>query len=339
MWNAKPQEIDFWKGVSLTGLTCNHLFLWPLSSITAGLSITYQSLGWFTFASIYFASAGILWGRRAESGKGLWRWNSRRAAKLLIWICAATFIFNTGIHFNLLKPAPWQMHHNWNQKPLLGSAILGLQLPWLVDVIWLHAFFGLFASALWSLPVLKNRPLIIAAVSIALWLAAQADLTGLPSGHGYLPPWHSWAGWQFLFIFAAMSQNKKVLLRLKDLSNGKAKKYILVLLLGFMVLKHSAGAAINESFTDPQKFAPLFAINSLAALSLMNMTPKINLPNCITRSGRYSLSGYSVQCALVYALGSHPLPNQNRPATALLILVCSILVLLIFSNLQDTWRE
>ncbi|NBX16226.1 MAG: hypothetical protein EBR09_02555 [Proteobacteria bacterium] len=339
MWTASRKEIEFWKGISLIGLTCNHLFLWPLSVLSAGLTFTYQSFGWFTFASVYFASAGILWGRRAQSDCALWSWNLRRAAKLLLWVCAATAIFKAAESEGIIKAAPWQSHYDWSISPAIAGAAAGVQLPWLIDVIWLHAWFGIFATALWSLPWTKKQPRLTALMSVALWLADQSGHLKLPQQPALLPPWHSWASWQLLFVLSALSQNKNCRTYFESAIQGKRKILIACAVFAFILLKHSLGNSVAAGLTDTQKFAPLFAANSIAVLTLMNLSRKENLPDCLVRTGRYSLSGYSVQCVIVYGLGSNPLPFQNNPAAAVLILSAAVFVLLAFSYSEVIWRK
>jgi hypothetical protein len=339
MWHSDKNEIEFWKGVSLFGLTCNHLFLWPLNALSQGLALTYQSFGWFTFASIYFASAGILWGRRAETTPAFWTWNFQRAAKLLLWVCVATLIFKWGVESKLLMPAPWQTHLSWIHDTALLHAALGRQLPWLLDVIWLHAWFGLFAATLWRAPGLRERPALVVVASFLIWLLDQLGLFDRFSKMNIAAPWHSWTSWQLLFVLAAASQRKVWNDSLKVILNQKINRILTAIAVILFAAKSSAHREILHNLTDTQKFAPLFAINSLVLLSLMKVNKKKSLPNCIAKAGRYSLSGYTMQCALVYGLGSRPLPGQGQPLNALLILISAFLFLFAFSNVAQPWRR
>jgi hypothetical protein len=339
MWHSEKTEIQFWKGVSLLGLTCNHLFLWPLNALSQGLAITYQPLGWFTFASIYFASAGILWGRKAEVTSSYWQWNLKRAGKLLLWVFIATLIFKWGGESKYLAPAPWQTHLNWNGDLVLLSATLGQKLPWLLDVIWLHAWLGVFTAILWRTPALTGNPIKIVIVSSLIWIADQLDLFDQFVRAGASPPWHSWTSWQLLFVLGATLQKKEW----KNLLNAFSGKKLNRALLAGAVILFAAKTATNRDtinkLIDTQKFGSLFALNSLVLLSLLKVDRKISLFNCFTNAGRYSLSGYSLQCLLVYGLGSNPIPGQSQPINALIILVISILILVVFSNCQTLWRR
>lgn len=338
MWTAEKEQLDFWKGVSLIGLTCNHLLLWPLKSISQGLALTYQSLGWFTFASVYFATAGILWGRRAYQSDSLIRWNVVRAAQLLLWTCIVTLFFKLGMAADVLKPAPWQSHLDWSHNTLVASAAIGRQIPWLVDVIWLHACFGIFSTALWSLPGTSKSPWVILGTSMLLWLVDQTFHTSMPGHSRWAPPWHSWMSWQLLFVVSALSQSDRFSVAIRFISSRNVRKHLFFIAIAFLVAKHSFTRESVSRLADTQTFAPLFAINSLILLSLINSNEKKIFSRRIVNLGRYSLSGYTVHCGLIYALGGNLSLLQKAPLFALVVLSLCLLSLLMFSHVRSTWR-
>ena len=339
MWQAKSEHYEVWKGISLLGLTCNHLVLWPLTNLSFTLKLTYQSIGWFTFAAVYYSIAGIIWGRRVQTETQYWKWNLRRAAKLLLWVAAATLFLVLSFHYQWLSPAPWQTQIQWTgDKPLL-KAILGTRIPWLIDVIWLHCWLGFFTALLWRCPVLRDNHILLASVSLLVWTLSQFQIFEWEFLISEAPSWHSWTSWQLLFVLSALSQQKKFISRIKLLCQSKSQKILALAAVLFFVGKNISGENIHFEFGSAQNFAPIFAINSLLIITLLHSAEKIEFPAYIRQIGRYSLTGYSLQCALVYALGEFSIRHKINILESLLLL-CSCLVSMIFtSKVIHVWRE
>lgn len=337
MWFAQRKEIEFWKGLSLLGLTCNHLFLWPLASLSAGLRLTYQSVGWFTFASIYFSAAGIIWGRTAQTKPKFWNWNIKRASMLLLWVAVAATVFQLGLTCQILSPVPWQRHVTWESPGSILHALVGIKLPWLVDVIWLHACLGIFTALIWKLPGFKDRPKLVVGLSCLIWILSQTDVFKFNIQENQAPSWHSWTSWQLLFVLSAVSQEKKIQQCITKWINQKGKKVVPVLAMFFIFLKISTKEDL-DFLSSAQKFAPLFALNSLIILTLLSSWKENNCVNGIAKIGRFSLSGYSIQCLMVYGLGSNKIPHVENKFISLLILLLSLLAIFFFSNIREMRR-
>jgi hypothetical protein len=219
--SSDKDSIEFLRGLCLMAMTLNHLLLWPFVNVSFLLRLTYQSLGWWSFATVFFALAGVQWGRRTQGEHRLWHWNGLRAGMLLGWVCVATSLYILGVNLRLINPAPWQAHIAWRDIGTLFGALLGFKLPWLIDVIWLHAWLGLFAAMLWSIPLLRSSPFLIFSVSAAIWLCGIPDIFAGLGRYQIAPSWHSWTGWQFLFVICALSQQPTVKDRLDKLRKKK----------------------------------------------------------------------------------------------------------------------
>jgi hypothetical protein len=339
MWQAKSEHYEVWKGISLLGLTCNHLALWPLTNLSFTLKLTYQSIGWFTFATVYYSIAGIIWGRRVQTETQYWNWNLRRAAKLLVWVAAATLILVLSFQYQWLSPAPWQTQIQWTgDKPLL-KAILGTRIPWLIDVIWLHCWLGIFTALLWRCPVLRDNHILLASVSLLVWTLSQFRIFEWEFLTSEASSWHSWTSWQLLFVLSALSQQKKFISRIKILCQSKSQKILAVAAALFLLCKQLSREFNLFELGSAQNFAPLFAINSLVIISLLHSAEKIEFPAYIRQIGRYSLTGYSLQCALVYSLGEFSRKHKINIFESVLLLMICFLLMVIVSQSIHAWRK
>jgi|GEM_PF-5499317 len=310
-----------WKGLCLIGMSFNHLLLWPFPGLSPALRLTYQSVGWFTFASVFFAIAGIQWGRRAQSNTKLILWNIKRAKKLGLWIVLATSLFLVGIKLGLITPAPWQISIAWQQPQTLLYALLGLRLPWLIDVIWLHMWLGVFATLLWISPGIRGRWWAIACVSFALWCLGQSnDPLGLGT-NADAPSWHHWTSWQLLFVVSALSQQDEVRKKLAVLNFPEHRKYILAAAILFFILKHIQVQSNQEQLSAAQRFSPLFAVNTAVLLLAAKPYQSIRFPAFVSTVGHQSLAAYSAQCMVVYILGTHSKWFPPSPIAAFLLVI------------------
>jgi hypothetical protein len=348
MGHEASDPSDFWKGLSLVGLTINHLILWPCENLNFLLRITYQGMGWVSFASVFFAIAGIHWGRRIESQCELSKflhWNARRALKLFSWVVFSSMLFSLCVQWRILTPAPWQSHIPWHTPENIALALLGLRLPWLIDVIWLHGWLGIFSTLLWSVPALRRSGLCLLSTSGGIWLVSQAGLLNIenfidgPLIKELAPSWHSWGGWQFLFIASAVSQRTDMQKYLQILQKKKSTVLILASTLIFFFLKHMAPIDENESRRMTAEFSPLFAINSMligllfskikvSEVLLMARIPCRLRPVKILKTiGRHSLLFYSLQCIFIYLSGRVFSLSQNQRVESFLVLLFWIILL------------
>ena len=307
-------SLNTWRTVALLGLTLNHLLLWPLENISFAMKITYQSLGWVSFASVFFAAAGIQWGRKACTTDSLWVWNIRRSGKLLLWVFSATILFVFAVESQVIKPVPWQRHISWIEPLTPLKALAGLKLPWLLDVIWLHAWLGIYATIVWSVFGKNKSPLAIAAVSVLVWIAGQTDavqLQILPTS-AEAPPWHHWTGWQLIFVIGALSQRDEVKRRLELLKNPFFTKLLFSAALLLFMLKQSTASAHIDDVSETKCFGPWFTINTLVLCLLARKYQLPKLPAGLAAVGRRTLVFYSLQILAVYLLGSHSAFSQNQ---------------------------
>jgi hypothetical protein len=328
--SEKPtKQTDVWKGLSLLGLTFNHLLLWPCSNLSFALNFTYQSVGWVSFASVFFAIAGVQWGRRAENQtpQQLLNWNFKRAIKLFAWVGCATAIFVLANKASLLEPAPWQRHLIWNAPSTVLMAISGFQLPWLLDVIWLHAWLGVYATILWSLPKIRSSSLCIALVSACVWLLSQAGYFNVQSQLFSAPSWHAWTGWQLLFVGCALSQRKDVQAVIGYFRKSSLRLIIIIIAAALLISKHTLSKAEVDPFLQTQKFGPLFATNTVCFCLLLGEHKFPRMPKIVATIGKRSLLFYSMQCVVIYTLGSHTTFAQNQKTISLWIVVLVSLLL------------
>jgi hypothetical protein len=278
------------------------------------MRITYQSVGWVSFASVFFAISGIQWGRKACTSDSLWQWNVRRSARLLFWVFTATILFSLAVELQVIKPAPWQRHMNWTEPHTPLKALAGLKLPWLLDVIWLHAWLGIYATIVWSVFGRNRCPLAIAAVSFLVWIAGQADevqVRMLPT-IAEAPPWHHWTGWQLLFVICALSQHHDIKKRLDFLNNAFFSKILLFAAVLLFILKQSTASADINDLSETKRFGPWFAVNSIVLCLLARRYQLPQLPAALAIIGRRTLVFYSLQILAVYLLGSHSTFSQNQ---------------------------
>lgn len=333
MTEGLSKQSDFWRGIGLLGLTFNHLLLWPYTSLSFALRFTYQSLGWVSFATVFFALAGVQWGRVAERNRNLWRWNLRRTAFLWAWVLVAVLIFRVGIESRLLRPAPWQNHIRWTENYGILYALAGVRLPWLLDVIWLHGWFGLFATILWSLPGVGVSALRIALVSCIFWISAQINFGQISPLFHEAPPWHVWTGWQILFVGCALSQRKEAARVVSYFRRKSTRRVLIVVIILMCVLKNFRILSDQDNLRQTRQFGPLFAINSAAWCFALAHIRRLRLPKWIAVIGRQSLAFYTVQCIFVYLLGSHWLLDENQTVYAFLTVMCVFIFFVAISQL------
>lgn len=324
MNTQQTDNLSVWRGLCLLGLTFNHLLLWPCENISFALRLTYQSLGWASFATVFFAIAGIQWGRKLQRSALLWRWNLARCGRLMAWVFISTAIFVIAVRLNFVQPAPWQRHLDWSSPNIPIWAVLGLRIPWLIDVIWLHAWLGIFATLLWSIPIVRHSPFCIAALSVLVWLAGQAGYFDSFSLHDAAPSWHSWTGWQLLFVGCALSQQNefKSWFRIFEKRSVLALPLIIAVIL-FVVKQFQILKFINDTF-QTKNFGPLFAFNSFVLALLASSCRFPIVPNWLVFLGRHSLFFYSLQCFFIYILGSHVSLSQNEKFVAMFVSLSSL---------------
>ncbi len=338
MWQSNDENFETWKGLALIALSINHLVLWPLSDLAFLLKLTYQSLGWCTFASLYFAIAGVQWGRRVSTRADFWHWNIRRARRLILWVFLFTLLFCTGVRFGWWMPAPWQRHINWQHVTTPFLALFGVRLPWLVDVVWLHCWLGLFAALIWRCPGLRNNYQSILGASLCLWVMSQLSLFELDYIQKEAPSWHAWTSWQFLFIISAVSQQNEFRLQIPKFFTSFKPRLLMILAVTLCLLKNFSNISEIQILTSTQKFSPLFAINSLVLISLLSLTEKARFPTFIKELGRYSLRGYGVQCVLVYIIGNTTFFENIGLLFEFSLLIMCLSVIILCSWISKGWR-
>lgn len=338
MWRSNDEQFEIWKGLALIALSINHLVLWPLSDLAFLMKLTYQSVGWCTFASLYFAIAGVQWGRRAGKSQDFWNWNIRRAKRLMLWVFLFTLLFCTGVRFGWWVPAPWQRHIDWRQVSTPLLALLGVRLPWLVDVVWLHFFLGLFAALVWRCPGLRNNYLAILITSFCLWIISQFDLLEFDYLQREAPSWHTWTSWQFLFIASAVSQQDDFKPRVPTFFRSFKTQLLIFAAATLFIMKTQTNISKIQILTSAQNFAPLFAINSLVLISFLPLTEKARFPTFIKTLGRYSLRGYGVQCVVVYILGNSNFIGKHVILFEFSLLLLSLSVIILCSGIGKGWR-
>lgn len=322
-------SLDIWKGISILGLTFNHLVLWPCQSLSGALKFTYQSLGWFSFASVFFAISGCQWGRREQKDPDILSWNLVRARKLMTWVVCSTLIFQCSVWVGLIQPAPWQTHVYWTQPELIFYTVLGQKLPWLIDVIWMHGVLGVFATVVWSVPWLRASSFRIAVVSFLLWMSSQFGLFQSKIGEGNAPSWHDWTSWQLLFVGAALLQRKDTA-ALQDVFRLPIVRIILwILAFCFFVLRHFLWSKDLNHALITQSFGFLFAANTMVICLLFAGLKFRFYPRALALIGKKSLYFYSLQCSVVYLLGGSLVLHANQ-RIASLVVVLLVLATMIF---------
>ena len=337
---VEPDKSQGWKGAALIGLTINHLALWPLSNAAGLLRFTYQSLGWFTFASLFFGIAGYQWGKGAarRSTAGIWSWNKARALRLYLWFVAVASFLILGMTMEVIRPAPWQRHLEWTSAKSYFLCLLGLKIPWLSDVLWLHAWLGIFASLLWTCPGLKGKTRRIALASFLLWVAGQPEWPSAGFSSDFAPSWHAWTCWQFVFVLSALFAKMETHEWKEKLAKATCRPVILTLLLGCFLLKHLLHGQHIQRLAQANSFAPLFAFNSFLVL-VFGKSISLRMPSFLAKLGSQSLFVYSFQCIWVYVLGSR-LERENLFAAGTVAwMFLSALLLFAVSELSFGWRR
>lgn len=341
MGRIGKDPLNTWRAVALLGLTFNHLLLWPLENISFAMRITYQSVGWVSFASVFFAIAGIQWGRKACTSDSLWIWNLKRSAKLLLWVFSATILFALAVELQFIKPAPWQRHISWTDPHTPLKAVAGVKLPWLLDVIWLHAWLGIYATIVWSVFGRNKSPLAITAVSVLVWIAGQTDAVEikiLPTP-AEAPPWHHWTGWQLLFVICALSQQDEVKKKLALLKDMFFSKILLFEAVFLFILKQSTASAFIDDMSETKSFGPWFAFNSIVLCLLAKRFQLPELPAALALIGRRTLFFYTLQILAVYLLGSHSAFSQNQKFHSIAVIAFLLTSFLVFAQLLMNRRS
>jgi hypothetical protein len=329
-----------WRGAALIGLTVNHLVLWPLPNVSGILRYTYESLGWFTFASLYFGIAGYQWGKTA-AGLGsadFWRWNAKRALRLYLWFAAVASITLLGIQTEIFRPAPWQRHLQWTGVESLILCLLGLKIPWLTDVLWLHAWLGLFSSLLWECPWLKGRTTAIALLSCAVWAVGNFLIPKWGFALAEAPSWHSWTAWQLAFIFAALFAQGDFQKFKEKLDGKRVKLLIAILLLSFFFAKHLLPESLVHGWAQANVFAPLFALNSFLVL-LFGKSLALHFPRMLMNLGTTSLHVYAFHTVSIYCLGTLLESESISQATSFVLIFANVFLLMIVSRFSLAWRR
>lgn len=327
-------SLDIWKGLSILGLTFNHLILWPCQSLSGALKFSYQSLGWFSFASVFFAISGCQWGKREQKNPDILSWNILRARKLFAWVVCATLIFQGGVWLGFIQPAPWQAHAVWSRWDLVLSAVLGQKLPWLIDVIWMHGILGVFATVVWSLPWLRVSSARIAALSLVIWICSQLGLFQFQFGHGAVPSWHDWTSWQLLFVGAALLQRKDAAWLRSILRQPPVKIVLLSLAICLFILRHFVWLKNLNHSVIAQSFGLLFAVNTIVICFLAADVKFHIYPKALAHIGRRSLFFYSLQCSVVYLLGGALVFSANQRIASFVIVLLVLGTMIFMTRLS-----
>jgi hypothetical protein len=335
---ADPDKSQGWKGAALIGLTINHLVLWPLPHAAGLLRFTYGSLGWFTFASIFFGIAGYQWGKKASqsSMSEIWSWNKARALRLYLWFVAVASLLILGMTLEVIRPAPWQRHLDWTGPNSFFLCAVGLKIPWLSDVLWLHAWLGLFASFLWTCPYLMGKTGRIAPVSFMFWLTGQLEWPSAKFMVGSAPSWHAWTCWQFVFVLSALFAKSEFLEWKERLEKAQGRAVILIFLLTCFLMRHLLPQQSLSGLTHANTLAPLFALNSFLVL-LFGKSFSLRLPPILANLGSQSLSVYAFQCIWIYVLGSWLDGVSLIPAATVFWLSISAGLLFVVSGISFGW--
>lgn len=198
-------SLDMLRGYALVCIMLNHM---PAGILRAG---TLTNLAVFDAAELFVLLSGFLVGvvwLKTQATQGLraaqWRF-ARRAVQ--VWLALAVgsvllaLLSGALTSFGLMHTAVWSGYADWlAHDPLayLGIVLTLWMQPNLVDVLALYVV--LIAAVPLALPLLTRRPLIFAALSVGLWLAARPLNAFLPNerdGGGLL--FNPFA-WQLLFF-------------------------------------------------------------------------------------------------------------------------------------------
>lgn len=319
--------IDGLRGLLLLLMTFNHLLLWPFGAVGQVLAFTYQPIGFITAAEGFFFLSGLVaalaYGRIYER-RGL-----RAVLPPLARRIAKIFVLNLVITFTIIalvqagrSLAP---HNAALATEMRGQAwgaflapLLGLNLPWLADILPLYILFlGLVPVLILATRAGNARTVSI--VVIGLWLFGQhypcdalaARLMRWVPGHHYFTfGWFDIFAWYLIFAAGFLLSLSSLRGHLPAVACRPPRALVVVCALGsllFLSVRHldwPLAKVLVDNWTAVRVVAPLRLLN-FACVALLVRAAWPYLAPVLTKRpltilGEASLGVFAYHVLVVY---------------------------------------
>ena len=222
--NGRSIEVDLLRGVVLLAIAIDHISTSVLSQATLHNYAYCDAAEVFVFLGGYASASGYanIAARRGEAAarhRFIRRaWEIYRAYLLtaaLMLVCGA-IVANLPIASPLVAQSGWAGFVHRPMQGIIDIAVLRSQ-PFLSAVLPMYSLYALSVSVV--VPLGRRMPVLLFAVSLAVWLGAPWLAGELPGVSGW--PFNPFA-WQLLFMFGVLCRLHPVPAQVQTSSIGRA---------------------------------------------------------------------------------------------------------------------